>query len=238
MYRLKRLIIITGANKGLGKAFYDRFISEKNEDIIISISRIISEDQQQLIDKKSSKFVFIPIDLGQIQDTSGLKQLVNFQNEVKEIIYINNAGVIDPIGKVGDIATKELVNSINVNILAPAIIINYVFELFKGKKITIINISSGATDHVIEGWGAYCSGKAFMKMFVNVLGEQEKDSSLIEVYNIAPGLIDTEMQRKIRNTNVDGFTRHNEFVLFKEEGKLQSANEVANKILLETNISP
>ena len=63
MYRLKRLIIVTGANKGLGKAFYDRFISEKNEDIIISISRIISEDQQQLIDKKSSKFVFIPIEV-------------------------------------------------------------------------------------------------------------------------------------------------------------------------------
>lgn len=77
-----------------------------------------------------------------------------------------------------------------------------------------------------------------MKMFLNVLGEQEEDSSLIEVYNISPGLIDTEMQRKIRDTNVDGFTRHNEFVLFKEEGKLQSAKEVANKILLETNISP
>lgn len=231
---MKKLIIITGANKGLGKAFHDLFI-EKGNCIVVSISRRLSPDQQHLIDNGNKQFVFIQTDLSQLKNSSSLKQLDQFVETVDSTILISNAGIVGPINSIGMLNDEELLNSVYVNAISPAIIINYVIKLFSNKKLDILHISSGAAQKVIEGWATYCSGKAYMQMFINALQSQVKDNALITVHNINPGLIDTQMQQDIRNSNTEGFSRYADFVRFKNEGKLQDAAIVAANILTETN---
>ncbi len=234
---MRRLIIITGANKGLGKEFFNLFHQNNNgNDTIVSISRRLSSEQENLVDGNENRFVFIKTDLSKLENTSSLKQLENYKENVDRVVFISNAGIVTPINNIGLLNEIDLMNSIYVNVISPAIIINYLFKIFEGKKIDIINISSGAATTVVEGWSAYCSGKAYIHMFIEALKIQEKGNNNVNIHNIDPGTIDTAMQQEIRNANVKGFTKHAEFVKLSVEGKLKDAKTIALAILTKEKL--
>ena len=83
---MKKTVVITGANRGLGKAFVDVLI--KDEDcFVISISRRLSEEQKTY---SSKQFSFLETDL--YKDDVGekilaLKSLIGDE----PVYFINNA---------------------------------------------------------------------------------------------------------------------------------------------------
>jgi benzil reductase ((S)-benzoin forming) len=135
---------------------------------------------------------------------------VNLESALKKysaikIIYISNAGDINPINKIGEIASQEMVDSLSVNILSPANCINYLLNNYSNiEQLLIINISSGAANKAIKGWSLYSSAKAYMKTYFDVLEAEIKDTNYgrIIVKQIDPGAMDTDMQQVIRNANV------------------------------------
>jgi benzil reductase ((S)-benzoin forming) len=116
---LKKLIIITGANKGLGKALFDEFLDLKEEIVLVSISRNLSDLQKKLLSEKNEKFIFISVDLDNMHNTSELTVLDAYVKIIDKVIFISNAGNIDPIGQIGQIDEQELViipKSVNAEI--------------------------------------------------------------------------------------------------------------------------
>jgi NAD(P)-dependent dehydrogenase (short-subunit alcohol dehydrogenase family) len=59
----------------------------------------------------------------------------------------------------------------------------------------IILTSSGAAVSAYQGWGAYGAGKAVLNHLALTLAVEEPDVTTI---SIRPGVVDTEMQREIR----------------------------------------
>ncbi|KAJ4377651.1 hypothetical protein N0V83_000479 [Neocucurbitaria cava] len=59
----------------------------------------------------------------------------------------------------------------------------------------IILTSSGASISAYQGWGAYGAGKAVLNHLALTLSVEEPDVTTI---SIRPGVVDTEMQREIR----------------------------------------
>ena len=61
-----------------------------------------------------------------------------------------------------------------------------------------------------------------------------------KIVAFAPGVVDTNMQAQIRETNKEDFTNLDRFITLKEEGKLLSPEYVAKAIrnLLETEDFP
>ena len=61
-----------------------------------------------------------------------------------------------------------------------------------------------------------------------------------KIVAFAPGVVDTNMQAQIRETNKEDFTKLDRFIALKEEGKLLSPEYVAKAIrnLLETEDFP
>ena len=151
---------------------------------------------------------------------------------ISEIIFINNAGIVEPIDKIGKLDEGMIYNSIYVNFLAPALFTNKIIAR-KDLKITILNISSGAANKPFEGWAMYCSTKAGFKMFTEVLLAENQKNDQINVFNIDPGVMDTDMQRKIRDSNFEKFPLHNDFVKFKTDGRLAPAEKVAREIVIK-----
>ena len=49
-----------------------------------------------------------------------------------------------------------------------------------------------------ESWGIYCAGKAAREMFHKTVAAEQKDKATFRVLNYAPGPLDTDMQREIR----------------------------------------
>lgn len=217
---MKKTIIITGANRGLGKAFVDILI--KNEEyFIISISRSQSEEQKNY---KPTNFYFLKADLS---DKSLEKKIHNLKELIsnKEVYFFNNASIIEPITKIENLNENDIDRMISVNIKSTMLITKYLLSHFNDQKLSFINISSGAANRAISNWSLYCASKAFIKMFFDVAESEYKQHRF---FNIDPGVMDTNMQKSIRETD---FPEASNFKNLHEERKLKLPKEVALEIL-------
>lgn len=230
---MQTLFIITGTNKGLGKALSEKILSDKIEASILSLGR--SCDME--LAKQTDRFRHTSVDL---TDSSAISMSLQTHAELikhaTQVVFISNAGTISPITAIGQMNETELIQSVAVNATAPAIICNYLLKVLNGKKLKLVNISSGAATRAIDGWASYCAGKAFAKMFFDVLKEQVQNKPDMEVYQINPGVIDTDMQKEIRSANAQTFPEQNRFIELSEEGQLQTPDTVAIKILKVVNL--
>ena len=118
-------------------------------------------------------------------------------------ILVNNAGVIEPIAEVATSDPKVWANNITINLIGAYNVVRAVLPgmLAKGGG-TIVNVSSGAAYRPLEGWSAYCAGKAGLVMLTRSI-ELETKGKGIRVFGFSPGTIDTEMQVKIRASGMN-----------------------------------
>ena len=149
-------------------------------------------------------------------------------------VLINNAGVVMPVGPLTRNATADLVANINVNLVAPMVLMRCFINATEGKaKLRrVINISSGAGKRPVPGWGAYCAAKAGLDMASRVAAlEAETYGTGVEVVSLAPGVVDTPMQSTVRACDPADFADVERFRQMKAEGALRSPDEVAAEIL-------
>lgn len=217
---MKKTVVITGANRGLGKAFVDVLI--KDEDcFIISLSRSLSEDQKNYTSKR---FCFLELDLSKDSVRSRITALKDLIGD-ETVYFINNASIIEPVVKIEDLDIDAIDKTISVNIKSTMVITNYFLQNFKTNPLTFVNISSGAANRAICNWSLYCSSKAFIEMFFKVA---ECEYPQCSFFNINPGVMDTGMQKSLRASN---FPDVENFKDLHKEGQLKAPIEVAAEIL-------
>ena len=218
------IIIVTGASKGIGFEL-SKQLQEKGKKVI-GIARTKPEGVDS----------FVSADLA---ETNRLEEIITsiIDENIKvasSFTLINNAGMVDPIGLIGDVQAGIMAKAIAVNLTAPMIISNaFISRLqnFKNMK-RIVNISSGAGRNPYEGWGTYCTTKAGLDHFSRVVAlEQASTAHPVEIVSIAPGIIDTGMQETIRSSEEDAFPLLDQFINYKEKGLLSSAAETAGKLI-------
>lgn len=217
----KKLFIITGANRGLGHALVTHALRENAN--VITVSRAVAAFSKQVTQ--------IQHDLSSLQ---GLEQKLRAVVDLSasEVILINNAAVLGPVGKITSNSDQDIQLSLTVNLQAPILLTKLVMQLFdSSRKRCIVNISSGAAFVPIEAWGMYCTTKAGLKMFSENLRFDFQNDHNLRVLNFSPGVMDTGMQEQIRSLDEKTFSRVGEFRNFKSEGTLLTPDFVAKKLL-------
>lgn len=215
---------ITGASKGIGFELLKQ-LQVKGEKVI-GIARTLPEDVEG----------FVLADLAEVNQLDGLISGLIDDNKASATSFtlINNAGVVDPIGLIGDVQSQDISKALDINLAAPMILSNaFISQLkdFEGTK-RIVNISSGAGRNAYEGWGAYCTTKAGLDHFSRVVAVEQSNAQFpVKIVAIAPGIIDTGMQETIRASEADAFPLLDQFINYKEQGLLSSAMETAEKII-------
>jgi benzil reductase ((S)-benzoin forming) len=222
---MKKVIIISGANKGLGKAIADKYLLETDVRVI-SLSRFLSDDHADSVE--AGKLLFIQVDLKEKNIESKLEVVKEFIGSDERIVFVSNAGTIDPIRAIGVFNDNEIADMVAVNVIAPVVITNYLMKYFGNRNLDFVNISSGAATRPIENWSLYCSAKAFVKMFFQIFKEEQKESGNIRTFTIDPGVMDTGMQAIIRGS---GFPEKKDFQRLKDEGKLKTSQEAASEVI-------
>ena len=109
----------------------------------------------------------------------------------------------------------------------------------KGK---VINVLSGASINAIEGWTAYCSTKAALHM-INQQTHLEGNQYGISSIGLSPGMVDTDMQGKIRASGINKVSkvRKEELINSKKTGLFalwcasSNANEFSGKMISEND---
>ncbi|MGF7079857.1 SDR family NAD(P)-dependent oxidoreductase [Mucilaginibacter sp. UYCu711] len=214
---MSKAYIITGANKGLGAALANLALSQEDT-LVISISRKANKEQ------RSPKFYHLHTDFEEQQLIEQLGALKKILSITDHIVFISNVGTILPIAKIGKFEENDVLTQIKVNVTSPVLIANFIVKEFALNILDFVNISSGAANQAIANWSLYCSSKAFVKMFFNTL---KLENGNIRVFNIDPGVLDTQMQATIRNSD---FPENKNFAKLKDDNLLKSPQDAARDI--------
>ena len=217
-----KLSLITGGSRGLGRALSHTF--EKEGFDVYDFSRSGTSERHVLTDFSS------PVGAATIIENK-LSDLA--KNDYSDIVLINNAGTLDPIGPIAEFDPDSWIDNININlnsaIIASGMFIKY-FQNHACQK-TIATISSGAAIRAKHGWSLYCAAKAGLDHFCRTLAmEQSTQKHPVDVILIDPGVMDTDMQAKIRSTDEALFPDLERFINMKESGELLEPETVAQKI--------
>jgi benzil reductase ((S)-benzoin forming) len=147
-------------------------------------------------------------------------------------LWINNAGVLEPIKPLRDTTLEEFRNHIDVNLtglfLCTRAYVRYLHQ--SGGEGVLINISSGAGWHGYAGWSAYCAGKAAVDR-VSECVQLEEEAIGLRVYSVAPGVIDTDMQTLIRASAPEDFPEVERFKEMKRDDSFNTPRFVAEHLL-------
>lgn len=225
--------IITGVSKGFGFSIAEQLLKKKIS--VIGISREDSKSLKELAQKGGVFYKHYSYDLSDL-DTfeKGLQSLSALKQKPKRFIVINNAAVLDPIDPSIRIEPKELSYHMHVNVIAPMVLLN--FFLKKGTKENIpvmgINITSGAARRPIYGWSAYGSGKAAIDLYTETIAlEQEILKTGHKIIAFNPGVMDTAMQERIRNTTEDQFQDVKTFQTYHKQNQLKNPKKIAKLLM-------
>jgi short-subunit dehydrogenase len=153
---------------------------------------------------------------------------------VSRVVFVCNAAVVTPIGAARDLPVDELSSTVTVNFTACMRLTIAILKAAGSAKasVRVLNISSGAALRPIAGWSVYCSTKAGLRMFFDVLSSETTVShAAVTVAHIDPGVLDTKMQAAIRAAGREGFPRQQEFLEMHLTGKLRSPEVAAREIL-------
>lgn len=189
---MNKVIIVTGASKGIGKEI-SKELAKKGNTIIANYNKSEKEikELQQELEKQNIKIDIYKADVSKREEAANLVKYT-IQKYGKIDVLINNAG-ISQIKEFTQITDEDWNNMINTNL-------NSVFymsqeachNMIHNKKGCIINISSiwGITGASCEVH--YSVSKAGVDALTKALSK-ELGPSNIRVNSIAPGIINTEM---------------------------------------------
>lgn len=232
--------IITGASRGIGFALAKQLIREGNE--LVCVARTKNGDLVELAQNQNVPLTFLQCDLSDSNEAVKLMDRIvqSLKNSPKSVTLINNAGIIDPIGRVENNDSAAVAKHISVNLTAPMILTSTFIDAFRNMKIDkkVVNISSGAGRRAISGWSSYCASKAGLDHFSRVVAlEQQNVPYGVKVISLAPGIIDTDMQAKIRQSDKSEFESVETYIQYKKNGDLSLPEETAEKIIKIINRS-
>lgn len=227
--------IITGPSRGLGKALAEAVL-QQTDSIVIGISRHATIEH--------TRYHHQPLDLSDMLAVqNNLHKVFPECRQASSITLINNAAVLGEIGYVGEVPNEHFEFVMDVNVVAPAMLMNTFINRYAELSIpqTILNISSGAAQRPVDGWAAYCASKAALDMFSRTAQqEQQQRGRNLRVRSLAPGLVDTSMQEQIRTADETQFSQVATFTAHHTEGNLQHPEQVAQQILawLQRPVAP
>ena len=235
-----RLVILTGASRGLGAALAEQLLAPGT--VMLCLSRGRHPTLAQRAAAAQVPLDEWPRDLANsVAVADEVEQwLSRFDaNHFDEAVLVNNAGVIPTVGPADGCTSAELSAALRVG-LESTVLLTAAFLRATGAwraDRRVLNISSGLGRRAMAGSALYCAVKAGMDHFSRTVALDEAhraDSgrgSAARIVSLAPGVVDTDMQAQLRAADSAGFPGQAYFTQQHASGLLVSAEDTATRIL-------
>lgn len=190
----KKVVLVTGASRGIGKAIAIKF-AKKGYNVIINCAhreRELLQAQKEISSYQVGCTAFLG-DMGKMEDCEKLFALIRKQYGSLDVL-VNNAGV-DYIGLLQDMTSEDWDRIIRTNLTS-------VFNCCKLAIPMMLSAGSGKIVNISSVWGnvgascevAYSATKGGINAFTRALAKELAPSN-IQVNAVACGAIDTEMNQ-------------------------------------------
>jgi len=216
-----KIIIVTGASKGLGLAITHSLLSANY--FVVAIARTKSHELEGLMQQWPDLIAFEPFDLTRLDDIHALcTQIGKSYGRIYGLI--NNAAV----GRDGVLATmheSQIGEMLTLNIQAPILLSKYLLRpMLINQTGRIINISSIIAATGYSGLSVYGASKAAISGFTKSLC-REVGKANITVNTIAPGFMETQMTETLNESKLEKIKRRSPL------NKLASVEDVAQAVI-------
>jgi NAD(P)-dependent dehydrogenase (short-subunit alcohol dehydrogenase family) len=205
--RLKgKSVVVTGASAGMGKAIVTLFANEGADVVAVARRKERLEELKSSLSSAPGRVVIYAGDVSKREDNEAMIDLA-----VKEFgkldVLVNNAGVMDDMGPVGDLTDEKYNHVMAVNVYGPMCAMRKAVEVFRSQKSggSIVNVASIGALRTAAG-AVYCASKAaLVAMSKNTAFMYIPDG--IRCNCIAPGGIKTEIASSMGVPNMAGYGR-------------------------------
>ena len=182
----KGTVLITGASSGVGNSLVHHLAGPY---------RVIAAARR--IDRLQRDFGALPSVVTHGVDLADLDAVQNFCSALRsdgEVVthIINNAGT-NRRGGVASLPPEAMTTSLNVNAMAPLIIMQAFLPGMQARDFgRIVNVTSGAPLNCFPGFSAYSASKAALNA-ITVTAAKEHEATNIRINLMSPGPVRSEM---------------------------------------------
>lgn len=199
---VNKVVVVTGGSKGIGAQIV-KTLANENYKVILNYnnSKEQAEKIQQELLEQGNEIEIIKADVSKREETEKLIQFaINKFNKID--VLINNAGISQE-GLFTDVTEEEWQKIISTNL-------NSVFYCNQQALKYMIQEQQGCIINISSIWGetgascevAYSTTKAAINGMTKALAKEVGPSN-IRVNAIAPGIIDTDMNRNLTNEELE-----------------------------------
>lgn len=199
-----RIALVTGAGRGIGRAIAEGLAARGAHVALVSRSRDELDAVVSGIESAGGRATSFARDL--LDDDARDRLVDDVESRVGRVgILINNAAIVDPLGRSVVVPFDAIERSFRLNVFAPAALS---FRVLPGMLESgwgrIVNVSSGVAvrNAAMIGANAYTASKAALEAHSrNLAAEHAGTGVTINVYR--PGVVDTTMQEWLRSRPAD-----------------------------------
>ncbi|MCR8849932.1 SDR family oxidoreductase [Rossellomorea sp. SC111] len=192
----QKIVMITGASKGLGKALAMKFAEEGAKVAICARNPGPLKEVEKELKMLGAEVVALEAD---VSDARDVERFVSVTEEVwgSVDVLINNASVFGPGPRLlADYPEAEFMEVLRINTLNPFLVTKRVLPgMISRGRGSIINLTSEAGQTGFSEWGAYGISKFAVEGMTQTWAD-ELNGTGVRVNMVDPGEMDTEMHDK------------------------------------------
>lgn len=188
-----RLVLVTGASRGIGRAISLELARQGNIIVAIARSKAALEKLDNEIRALGSEAVLVPMDL---KDTKGIETLgkVIAEKFGKLDGFVANAALLGTLGPLETCGPRSFEETIQVNLTANAHLIRALGpSLHRSESPRAVFITSGVVPRPRAFWGPYQASKAGLEALVKAWAD-ESEKMALRANLFDPGAVRTGMR--------------------------------------------
>lgn len=197
-----RTAIVTGASRGIGRATAEHLSSLGAAVVLASRSADSVRLVAEAIEQAGGSADAIACDVSDYDDVATLVRHCRERFGSLDI-FVNNAGLIDPIARLADSDPATWRKAAETNYVGVYHGLRAALPVMieQGGGV-VVNVSSGAATSALEGWSHYCSSKAAVLSLTRCADLEYRDHG-IRVVGLSPGTVATDMQSAIKASGIN-----------------------------------
>ena len=186
----KKIVVLTGATRGLGRAMVAEFI--KRDYTVLGCGRS-GKEIDRLRKTYGAPHDFYPVDVASDTAVKSWASLVLASHGVPDLI-VNNAGIINANARLWEIEAREFDDVMNTNLCGTVNVIRHFVPLMvERKRGVIVNFSSGWGRSTDAEVAPYCATKWAVEGLTQAFAQELPTGMAAVALN--PGIINTDMLR-------------------------------------------